>query len=111
MQPEGSSSISELALICDNLLSNKAQRHQELQSISDLLDGIKQLQAAQQASAAAVWHPLVTHMTSDTWAGRLLPTVARIVVQFCVAITTLHAASASLSSSVLTITTVHCRTG
>jgi hypothetical protein len=53
MQPEGSSNISELASICDNLLSNKAQRNQELQSISDLLDGIKQLQAAQQASAAA----------------------------------------------------------
>ena len=53
MQPDGSSSINELALICDNLLSNKAQRNQELQSISDLLDGIKQLQAAQQASAAA----------------------------------------------------------
>lgn len=53
MQPDGSSNISELASICDNLLSNKEQRSQELQSISDLLDGIKQLQAAQQASAAA----------------------------------------------------------
>jgi hypothetical protein len=50
MQPDGSSNISQLASICDNLLSNKAQRNQELQSISDLLDGIKQLQAAQQAS-------------------------------------------------------------
>ena len=39
---------THLSSICDELRSTAEQRDQELQSISELLEGIKKLQAAQQ---------------------------------------------------------------
>jgi hypothetical protein len=84
MQPDGSSNISQLASICDNLLSNKAQRNQELQSISDLLDGIKQLQAAQQASCADRRHACVCHwQLLDAWGKRSLQPSAAPLESLC----------------------------